>query len=67
MILINVNGEPRSMPAPFSLYELLNQLGFNPRKVAIEVNYEIIPVTKVAERQLQGGDAVEIVTLVGGG
>lgn len=35
--------------------------------VAVEVNMDIVPRTKHAEHQLQPGDVVEAVTLVGGG
>jgi thiazole synthase len=45
----------------------LEQLGRDPRRVAVEINREVAPSTSYYGRQLQQGDAVEIVTLVGGG
>src|SRR5688500_17354586 len=67
MVEITLNGERRSLPKPLSLLELIEQMGYDRRKVAVEVNREVVPRPRHAEHCLQAGDAVEIVTLVGGG
>jgi thiazole synthase len=67
MIEITLNGERKTLPSSLSVHELLNQIGLDAHRVAAEVNREIVPATHRAERRLQTGDAVEIVTLVGGG
>jgi thiazole synthase len=67
MIDITLNGEPNSLSRPLSIQELVEQIGLDPRKIAVEVNREVVPKARHAERRLQPGDAVEIVTLVGGG
>jgi thiazole synthase len=67
MIDITLNGERRTLPRPLSVRELIDDIGLEPRKIAAEVNCEIVPESQLAERRLAGGDAVEIVTLVGGG
>ena len=67
MIEITINGERKTLPRPLSVQELIHQIGLDARRVAAEVNYEIVPNTHHAERRLQAGDAIEIVTLVGGG
>lgn len=67
MVPITLNGEPKSLPQPLSVHDLLERLGYDPRRVAVEVNREVVPRLRHGERQLQSGDAVEIVTLVGGG
>jgi thiazole synthase len=67
MLTLTVNGERRVFPESLSLAELLRQLGCDPRRVAVEVNQEVVPASYHAERRLHDGDAVEIVTLVGGG
>jgi thiazole synthase len=67
MITLTVNGEARSLPSPLTVAELLNQLGFDRRRVAVEVNNDIVPSPRHDERFLQADDAVEIVTFVGGG
>src|SRR5262245_38197907 len=64
---ITLNGEVRHYPRPLSVAELLEQLGHDRRRVAVEVNREVVPAARHAEHRLSGGDAVEIVTLVGGG
>jgi thiazole synthase len=67
MMRLSVNGEPRSLAGPLSVAELLTQLGYNARRIAVEVNRQVIPLRDQAARTLGEGDAVEIVTLVGGG
>ncbi|MCP6769637.1 sulfur carrier protein ThiS, partial [Klebsiella pneumoniae] len=38
-----------------------------PKRVAVEVNRDVVPAARHAEHRLGAGDSVEIVTLVGGG
>jgi sulfur carrier protein len=65
-ITLQVNGEARTC---FSarLPDLLQQLGFNPRLVAVEYNGEILHRQFWAETQVKEGDRLEVVTIVGGG
>src|SRR5205809_158221 len=67
MIDITLNGEPETLPMPLSIQQLIERIGLDPRKIAVEVNREVVPKARHSERCLQAGDAVEIVTLVGGG
>ena len=64
---ITVNAEPRSFPDPLTVAELIRTLGKDPSKLAVEVNRDVVPRSEHPARMLQDGDAVEIVTLVGGG
>ena len=66
-ISIIVNGEPRSVPAGSSLSEMLEAIGLNPAKVAVERNFEVVPRSSLAEVKACEGDAFEIVHFVGGG
>ncbi|MEM8829589.1 MAG: sulfur carrier protein ThiS [Cyanobacteria bacterium P01_G01_bin.19] len=66
-INIQVNGETRTCPAAISLPELLNQLQLNPRLIAVEYNGEILHRQYWDTTQMQSGDRLEIVTIVGGG
>ncbi len=66
-ITLHVNGEGHQCPPQTSLPELLSQLGLNPRLVAVEYNGEIIHRQFWEETQIQEGDRLEIVTIVGGG
>ena len=67
MLDLTINGEPRRFPSPLSVAELLEQLGYDRRRIAVEVNREVVPAARHAEAALRDRDAVEIVTLVGGG
>lgn len=67
MPTIVVNGEPRSVLFPITVERLLQDLGQESRRVAVEVNREIVPRVRHGQTSLSEGDAVEIVTLVGGG
>jgi sulfur carrier protein len=62
-----VNGETRSCSSPTLLPDLLQQLGFNPRLVAVEYNGEILHRQFWPETKVQKGDRLEVVTIVGGG
>jgi len=64
---IVLNGESREVTATTSLAQLLEQSGYGTRRVAVEVNREIVPRSRHAERGLVEGDRVEIVHAIGGG
>ncbi len=64
---ITVNAEPHAFPAPLTVADLLRELGKDPAKLAVEVNRDVVPRADHPARVLTDGDAVEIVTLVGGG
>jgi sulfur carrier protein len=66
-INIQVNGESYTCVSSISLPELLTQLDLNPRLIAVEYNGEIIHRQYWANTQIQTGDRLEIVTIVGGG
>jgi len=66
-ISIVVNGEPREVAAGASVAELLAAIGRDPRTVAVEVNGDILPRARYAERPLAAGDRVEVVHFVQGG
>lgn len=67
MLNITINGENRSLPDSLTVAELLTKLGHDRRRVAVEVNREVVPALHHADHRLGAGDQVEIVTLVGGG
>lgn len=64
---IIVNGEKRSVPEGLTLAELVHELDLEGRRVAVEVNEEIVPRSRYAEHVLNGGDRVEVVAAIGGG
>jgi thiazole synthase len=67
MLQFTINGEERALPNSLSVAELLNQLGFDRKRVAVEINSDLVPRPEQESRRLVQGDRVEIVTLVGGG
>jgi len=67
MLHFTLNGEPRTLPEPVSIAELLDRFGYDRRRIAVEVNREVVPSPRHTDQRLGDGDSVEIVTLVGGG
>ena len=63
---VKVNGEDRDVPAGSSVETLLAASNLQPRQVAVEVNRRLRRADRYGE-PLADGDAVEIVTFVGGG
>ena len=66
-INIQVNGENQACEEATPLPKLLTQLQLNPRLIAVEYNGEILHRQYWDETQMQSGDRLEIVTIVGGG
>jgi thiamine biosynthesis protein ThiS len=64
---IVMNGQLREIEAGTTVARLLETLEMQPRFLAVERNFELVPRTRHAECVLEEGDALEIVTLVGGG
>ena len=64
---VRLNGEWRDVPEAATISQLLDQLRIKRDGTAVEVNREIVPRARHAESVLKEGDAVEIVTFVGGG
>ncbi|NET36405.1 MAG: thiamine biosynthesis protein ThiS [Cyanothece sp. SIO1E1] len=67
LIHLHVNGEPCICPPQTVLPDFLVDLGLNPRLVAVEYNGEILHRQFWPKTQMQPGDRLEIVTIVGGG
>ncbi|RMH91037.1 sulfur carrier protein ThiS [Lysobacter pythonis] len=64
---IRLNGEPRHYADTPSVRELLEREGLGERRVAVEVNGEIVPRSRHGEHRLAEGDVIEIVHALGGG
>lgn len=62
-----VNGDAMTLPAGRTVTDLLTQLGLKGQVVAVEVNRQLVPRKQHETTTLNAGDAVEVVTLVGGG
>ena len=64
---ISINGEAKIIDPETTLAGLIDQLGMQPRYLAVERNLELVPRNEHADCVLQQNDRLEIVTLVGGG
>lgn len=64
---ILINGQANDVAAAATVLELLQAQGLADRRVAVEVNGEIVPRSRHAEHALASGDRVEIVHALGGG
>ena len=63
---IQVNGELREVAAA-TVLALVEELGLDSRKVAVERNLEIVPKSLHAATPIAEGDRIEVVQFVGGG
>ncbi|WP_426050260.1 sulfur carrier protein ThiS [Brevundimonas sp. SL161] len=63
---IQVNGDTRDVAAR-TVLALVEELGFDVRKVAVERNLAIVPRSLHAGTALEDGDRIELVQFVGGG
>lgn len=66
-VSLQVNGESRTCVMGMSLPQFLESMDLNPRLVAVEYNGEILHRQFWETTQMQEGDRLEIVTIVGGG
>lgn len=64
---IVLNGQEKTLTEPASVADLLRELGMSERRVAVEVNREIVPRSRHGEFLLHEHDRVEIVFAIGGG
>lgn len=64
---IQLNGQARPLSHPLTVLELLANEGLAERRVAVEVNGQIVPRSRHGEHVVQDGDLVEIVHALGGG
>lgn len=64
---ITVNGEPRRVEVALTVAELLAQMGVAGKRIAVEVNREIVPRSLHATTALKERDRVEVVNAIGGG
>ena len=64
---LTVNGKARQVEGPLTLLGLVEQLGIDPRIIAVEHNGDIVKRDRYGETPVADGDQFEIVRMVGGG
>ena len=66
-VTVIVNGEERLVADGRTIADLLAELRLGGRRVAVEMNRDIVPRTEYSSRSVRDGDRIEIVQFVGGG
>lgn len=64
---IVLNGEPQEIAENNTLQQLLEKLALTQKRLAVEVNLQIVPRSQFSQHILQAGDKVEIIQAIGGG
>lgn len=64
---IQLNGEPFELPAGQTVANLLERLDLTGKRVAVELNQDIVPRSQHAATALSEDDQVEVVHAIGGG
>lgn len=64
---IILNGNTREIPDQATAAELLLSLGLAGKRLALEINREIVPRSRFEQHRIRPGDRVEIVHAIGGG
>jgi len=64
---IEINGDRTEVAEAITMAELLEQLELTGKRLAVEVNAELVPRSRFAEHRLAADDRVEIIHAVGGG
>jgi thiamine biosynthesis protein ThiS len=64
---VSVNGRPLRVPSGSTLAQLLEGLGLDRGRVAVELNLRVVPRAEHESLRLNHGDKLEVVTFVGGG
>lgn len=64
--MVKINGEEWNV-AGKTIAEYLSTTKYDPKRIAVECNGEIVPKAQYLNTVLQNGDSIEIVSFVGGG
>ncbi|MEH6575485.1 MAG: sulfur carrier protein ThiS [Amphritea sp.] len=67
MIRLTVNGETMRLSRPNNLKQLIETLRLGEKRIAVELNREIIPRSRHEATRIREGDQIEIVRAIGGG
>lgn len=66
-IEVVLNGQPQRVPQGFHVAALLEHLGIDPAKVAVELNRSIVRKQDWSAAPVEAGAVIEVVWFVGGG
>lgn len=65
--MITVNGKQIQQASEMSVADYLEQNNYQIKRIAVELNEEILPKYSYSDTMLKDGDRLEVVTFVGGG
>ncbi|MEQ1545071.1 sulfur carrier protein ThiS [Methyloglobulus sp.] len=66
-MIIYVNGESRELPDNNRVADVIDNMGLTGKRIAVELNKEILPFDQYLNQLLHDGDHIEIVHAIGGG
>jgi len=64
--MVKINGEEKNAVGK-TVAEYLTENGYDIKRVAVELNSDILPKSQYADTLLKDGDVIEVVSFVGGG
>ena len=64
---ITLNGASRTIPEQTRARDLQQSLGLADKRLALEINREIVPRSSFEQHMIRPGDTVEFVHAIGGG
>lgn len=64
---VEINGINHTLEADISLQQLVSDMDLGNKRLAIEVNREIVPRSQYPRHIINDGDKIEIVQAIGGG
>ena len=67
MAKIQLNGKKIIITSKLSVFDVLKKYRINEKKVAIELNGEILPRNNLKKKMIKNQDKIEIVQFIGGG
>lgn len=67
MVKITLNGDPLDLDEPVTIASLLAKLDIDARRVAVELNMDVLKRASFDRTTVREGDRIEIVNFVGGG
>ena len=65
--MITVNGKQIQLASEMSVADYLEQNNYQIKRIAVELNEEILSKYSYSDTMLKDGDRLEVVTFVGGG
>lgn len=65
--MITVNGKEVALTGSLSVADYLEQNNYQLKRIAVEMNGDILPKYSYSDTMLKDGDRLEVVSFVGGG